>query len=280
MPLADGAGLAWSLNAARGEFAAFPGCLLLGAASACSTAGSTRCDGSCSSRTSARSSASAGGRGLRALGRGVLGGLLGGLVFTVVMIQIGFLPTVAALVGSTSVWVGLVVHLAIADVIGASYGLLFRRQSFDTASALGWGVAYGLLWWLLGPLTLLPVLLGGEPQWTLAAASATFPSLIGHLAYGAALGIAFYRLEARYSLVAEPQRGGGRARRAPPRAGLRLGAGAVRADRDVRGHGAAAARPMTQSHSSAGAASRRPPGPGGRPRSGRHSPTRPHLPNG
>ena len=36
---------------------------------------------------------------------------------------------------------------------------------------------YGLLWWLLGPLTLLPILLGAPPQWTLAAASATFPSL-------------------------------------------------------------------------------------------------------
>ncbi len=84
-------------------------------------------------------------------------------------------------------------------MIGASYGLLFRRQSFDVGSALGWGVAYGLLWWLLGPLTLLPILLGAPPQWTLAAAAATFPSLVGHLAYGAALGVAFYRLEARYS---------------------------------------------------------------------------------
>ena len=60
-------------------------------------------------------------------------------------------------------------------------------------------LVYGLLWWLRGPLTLLPILLGAPPQWTLAAASATFPSLVGHLAYGAALGVAFYRLEARYS---------------------------------------------------------------------------------
>ena len=41
------------------------------------------------------------------------------------------------------------------------------------------GVAYGFGWWLLGPLTLLPILLGGSPQWTVAAAAALFPSLVG-----------------------------------------------------------------------------------------------------
>jgi len=200
VPLVDGAGLAWSLDAARGEFAAFPGCLLLGAAVGLLY---RWLDGLRRllfvQDVRAIEHESAGARGLRALGRGALGGLLGGLVFTVVMVQIGFLPTVAQLVGSSSVGVGLAIHLLIADLIGASYGLLFRRQSFDVGSALGWGVAYGLLWWLLGPLTLLPILLGAPPQWTLAGAAATFPSLVGHLAYGAALGVAFYRLEARYS---------------------------------------------------------------------------------
>ena len=45
----------------------------------------------------------------------------------------------------------------------------------------------------------LPVLLGGSPQWSAPAATAVFASLVGHLAYGAALGIVFQRLEARYN---------------------------------------------------------------------------------
>jgi hypothetical protein len=91
------------------------------------------------------------------------------------------------------------VHLAIAFLIGASYGLLFRRQSYDIGSALGWGVSYGFVWWLLGPLTLLPLLLGGTPRWTVGIATELFASLVGHLAYGAGLGITFYLLEARYN---------------------------------------------------------------------------------
>lgn len=140
-----------------------------------------------------------GWRGLRAVGRGAVGGLLGGLIFTVVMIQIGFLPTVARLIGSHSAFTGFVTHLVIADLIGASYGVLFRRQSYDLGSALGWGVCYGFFWWILGPLTLLPMLLGAAPQWTPEAAAGLNASLVGHLAYGAALGVGFHLLEARYN---------------------------------------------------------------------------------
>jgi hypothetical protein len=131
--------------------------------------------------------------------RGALAGTAGGLLFTVIMVRIGFLGTVAGLVGGTSTTTGLAVHLVISVLIGASYGLVFRRQTYDPASALGWGVAYGLFWWLLGALTLLPVWLGGEPQWDAAAAAAAFPSLIGHLVYGGGLGLVYYLLEARDS---------------------------------------------------------------------------------
>ena len=47
-------------------------------------------------------------------------------------------------------------------------------------------------------MTLAPVFLGGTPTWSADAAAALFPNLIGHLAYGAGLGITIYLLEARY----------------------------------------------------------------------------------
>jgi len=140
---------------------------------------------------------SAGARALRATGYGALAGLTGGLIFTVVMVLVGELPTVARLVGASASAAGLVVHLVIAQIIGVSYAVLFRRRSFDLASGLGWGVCYGFLWWVLGDLTLLPLLGGGTLQWNAAGIGAAFPSLVGHLAYGAALGVIYYRLEAR-----------------------------------------------------------------------------------
>jgi uncharacterized membrane protein YagU involved in acid resistance len=93
--------------------------------------------------------------------------------------------------------VGLVIHLVISQVIGVTYAVLFRRRSFDPASGIGWGASYGLLWWVLGDLTLLPLALGAAPEWSGAALALSFPSLIGHLAYGAVLGLLYQRLEER-----------------------------------------------------------------------------------
>ena len=139
-----------------------------------------------------------GTQGLFALGRGIVAGFIGGLVFTGIMVKTGALGDVANLVRVSSPASGFVVHLVIANIVGASYGLLFRGQSYDIGSALGWGVTYGFLWWIIGSMTLMPVFLGSTPVWTAEAAAGVFPFLIGHLGYGAGLGITFYLLEARY----------------------------------------------------------------------------------
>lgn len=138
-----------------------------------------------------------GTQGLRILGRSVVAGWAGGLLFSLIMLQIGFLPSVADLIGATSSVTGFFVHLVISTLIGISFGLLFRRQSYDISSALGWGVSYRFFWSILGPLTLAPIFLGSSPQWSIEAMAATFPQFIGHLAYGAGLGVMFYALEAR-----------------------------------------------------------------------------------
>ena len=75
--------------------------------------------------------------------------------------------------------------------------MLFHDEAADDASALGWGAAYGTIWWFVGALTLFPILLGRPFVWTTAAAHAQLPSLVGHIAYGVALAIAFRALERR-----------------------------------------------------------------------------------
>jgi uncharacterized membrane protein YagU involved in acid resistance len=200
LPLLDGTGLAWSLSAARRGFATLPGYLLFGAAVALFYQWLDSLVWALFSDDVGRyEDEGVGTQGARAVGRGALGGLVGGLLFTLVMVRIGFLSSVASLIGSASALTGFVVHMVIADIIGASYGLLYRRQSYDIGSALGWGVSYGFFWWILGPLTLMPILLGASPRWAVEVAAGTFPSLVGHLGYGAAVGIVYYLMEARYS---------------------------------------------------------------------------------
>ncbi len=200
LPLLDSGHLAWSLDATRSSFALLPGFLLFGAATALFYHGLDALTRLLfADITLNDDQEGVGTQGLRALGRGIVAGTIGGLLFTVVMVQLGFLPIVASLIGSTSPLTGSIVHLVISDLIGISYSLLFQRQSYDIGSALGWGVSYGFFWWILGPLTLMPILLGAPPQWTIEAAAGALGSLIGHLIYGAGLGITFYLLEARHN---------------------------------------------------------------------------------
>ena len=124
---------------------------------------------------------------------GVGGGLIAGVVFGVFMGALGMLPMVAKLIGSNSAGVGFTVHLVLSAIVGAGYGLLVsgRRAGFGTSFLAGSG--YGALWWILGPLTLMPLLLGmgWGVNWSFAAAGKMVPSLFGHLLYGIVLAATY-----------------------------------------------------------------------------------------
>ena len=200
VPLIGGSGLTWPLAEVRDVFVTLPAYLLFGAGVALIY----QWLGALvrllfSDYVGGGEEEGVGTQGLRIVGRSLLGGLGGGLLFSVIMLQTDFLPNVADLIGVTSSVTGFFVHLVIAVLIGTSYGVLFRRQAYDVGSALGWGVSYGFFWSIFGPLTLMPVFLGSAPQWTVEGITSAFPNLIGHLAYGAGLGIIFYVLEAHHS---------------------------------------------------------------------------------
>jgi uncharacterized membrane protein YagU involved in acid resistance len=200
LPILRGAGLHWNLDQTRAAFTLLPPLLLGGVATAVGYQWLDRLAHLLFSEMRGRTDEEGiGTEGLRALGWGALAGLAGGVLFTVIMARAGSPTAVSALIGRRSPLAGFVIQLIIADLIGVTYGLLFRRQSFDAGSALGWGVSYGFFWWVLGALTLQPLWLGAPPQWTVEGGSALFGSLIGHLAYGAGLGLAFHSLEARHS---------------------------------------------------------------------------------
>jgi hypothetical protein len=119
---------------------------------------------------------------------GVLGGLAGGLVFGVMMGIMGMLPMIGQMAGSPSVPAGFFIHMLISALIGASFAVLFSRKVADTFAALKAGVLYGAAWWVLGPLTLMPLMMGMGVNWNAAAAVQMLPSLLGHVIYGAILG--------------------------------------------------------------------------------------------
>ena len=96
---------------------------------------------------------------------------------------------------------------AVTAVIGMSYGLLFRNETPSSGSSIGWGWLFGLIWWYLGPLTLLPLLLTGVCDWSTGAVSALLPSLLGHLIYGAVTALVFSLFDRHYTryLLLDPR---------------------------------------------------------------------------
>ena len=201
LPLLADQGLRWSLLEARESFPGLPGWLLLGALAA---VGRTLLDRLApllsSEHLRAYRGTTAGSGVLAAALRGAVAGLLGGAVISQLMLR-GAVPEVAErLTGSNGPLAGIAVNLGIGVAIGVSYGLLFRRLGQDVTCALGWGLSYGFLWWILGPLTLLPALLGGDPEWSATAAGGSLSALAGHLVYGGCLGVAFHLLEAPFGV--------------------------------------------------------------------------------
>lgn len=128
---------------------------------------------------------------------GALASLAGGLLFSLVMLATGTLPRVAGLVGGSSPVLGFAVHMVISALVGIGYGELFRHEAANLGSAVVWGILYGFIWWILGPMTFQPILLGTSFTWTTEAVGLALPSLIGHLLYGMATACAFFMLEQR-----------------------------------------------------------------------------------
>lgn len=117
---------------------------------------------------------------------GVIGGLVGGLVFGALMQMMGMMPMVAGLIGQESVGVGWVVHLVNSAIIGAIYGALVSPRAASWAAAAGAGVVYGVVWWVLGALFLMPLRLGMPP---FQIGPMQLQSLMGHVIYGLITGL-------------------------------------------------------------------------------------------
>lgn len=127
---------------------------------------------------------------------GVLGGLAGGLVFGGMMQALDMMSMVAMLVGSESVAVAWVVHLAISAVFGAVYGAVVAPRVSGWGPGLVAGLAYGALLWVVGPLLLMPAKLG-MPLFTVNTMAVQ--SLVGHLVFGLVLAAVVVALSRRTS---------------------------------------------------------------------------------
>lgn len=123
------------------------------------------------------------GIGTESLVHGVVAGLVGGSVFGVQVAVGGMLPMVAQMVGSESVVVGFILHLIISAIIGATYGLIAPRLPGGWLIAMASGIVFGVIWWVLGALIIMPLVLGMSAM-VLVIEDMQLMSLVGHVIFG------------------------------------------------------------------------------------------------
>lgn len=122
---------------------------------------------------------------------GVIGGIAGGLVFGAMMALMGMLTMIAGVVGSESAVIGFLYHMFNSVVIGAIFGLIPGFWAHDYRSGALLGVIYGAAWWVLGPLILMPLMLGMGLGFAMAFTPPILMSLVGHLIFGLITGLVY-----------------------------------------------------------------------------------------
>jgi hypothetical protein len=131
----------------------------------------------------------------RSLQWGAIAGVAGGIISSPFLFATHVLMNIVGVDTHLSTFHGFLVHLLVSTIIGVSYGVLFRDEASNLGMASAWGGMFGLIWWYIGPLTLLPLILTGEVDWRITAVSMLLPSLLGHLIYGACTASVFYIFE-------------------------------------------------------------------------------------
>jgi hypothetical protein len=140
----------------------------------------------------------------RRIGTGLVAGLIAGIVFTVVALflrttmpdgeQTSMLIVAAEALHSRGWVAGWLASLIYTAIVGGVFGWLVGTEPVNEPRMMVWGGLYGLAWWIVSGLILVPALLAKIPL-SSAALDAMKPvalaSLIEHVLYGVILGCVF-----------------------------------------------------------------------------------------
>jgi len=134
----------------------------------------------------------------RAIAAGGMAGVVAAVVFSRWEYEGDFYPLISGYGALDSHMETVGLHFAVACLIGCTFGMLFQADVRNLGSAMGWGMAYGIFWWFLGQLTLLPVAAGRRADWSAARAAVLFGPLVAHILYGLIIGVVYAGVDAAW----------------------------------------------------------------------------------
>ena len=87
---------------------------------------------------------------------------------------------------------GFALYLLVSVALGAGFGLVVRYERGAYAADVSGGLILGLVRFVLGPLTLVPLVAGDSVRWSITTTIAAFPQLVAAMGYGALMGFVFH----------------------------------------------------------------------------------------
>ncbi|WP_227394668.1 hypothetical protein [Jeotgalibacillus aurantiacus] len=102
-----------------------------------------------------------------------------GIVFGLYMQTIGMIPMIASLAGSESLFAGWTLHMIISWTFGLGYGAMTRFSN----RYIILGAVHGLLIWLIGPIIVMPLMMGMGTMFAEILTGAQLTNLITHLGF-------------------------------------------------------------------------------------------------
>ena len=128
---------------------------------------------------------------------GAIAGIVAGIVFTFFLLMGGMTESLGAMINMPTKAGGLIVHAVMSIASGIAFAIVFGWLIHSWLAAILWGLIFGVLMFIAGPMTILPYLSAGVPlfsKWNMMDLHANMHPLVGHLVFGFVLGIVFYLL--------------------------------------------------------------------------------------
>lgn len=125
---------------------------------------------------------------------GVIAGIVAGLAYGLMMALVGLTPLVAKMTGKESLAIEWMVNLVYSGIIGVLFVWWFEKKLVSIEKSVIFGLIHGIIWWVLGALTLRPLIFGLPLQYGKIFETYNMMFFIGHLIYGVVLGIVFYKM--------------------------------------------------------------------------------------
>jgi uncharacterized membrane protein YagU involved in acid resistance len=123
----------------------------------------------------------------KSLKAAIVGGIIGGIIFGMLMQMMGMIQMISMMVGSESLVVGWILHMIISLIFGVGFVVLAKIIK----NLILLTIVYGVLIWIVGPLLIMPMMLGMGPMIANAFAPDQLMSLMTHIFFSVILAIVY-----------------------------------------------------------------------------------------